>query len=60
MNDWITTISMWNELVRQVLETADSYKVVDGTKESQETRITKNKDDLQKYKSVKDNIKSIW
>ena len=27
-NEWITSNSMWNELIRQVLETAYSYKVI--------------------------------
>ena len=56
VNRWITTNFMQSELVSQVLEIADLDKVIDGTKELQQTRITKGKNDLEKIKAV---IKTI-
>ena len=52
VNHWITTKSMRSELVSQVLEIVDLDKVIDGTKELRQTRITKDKDDLEKIKAV--------
>ena len=56
VNRWITTNFMQSELVSQVLEIADLDKVIDGTKELRQTRITKGKNDLEKIKAV---IKTI-
>ena len=52
VNCWVTTNSMQSELVIQVLEIADSDKVIDGTKGLRQRRITKGKDDLEKIKVV--------
>ena len=46
VNRWITTNSVRSELVSQSLEIGDLDKVIDGTKELRQTRITKDKDDL--------------
>ena len=52
VNRWITTNSVRSELVSQSLEIGDLDKVIDGTKELRQTRITKDKDDLEKIKAV--------
>ena len=52
VNRWITTNSLRSELVSQSLEIGDLDKVIDGTKELRQTRITKDKDDLEKIKAV--------
>ena len=52
VNRCITTNSMRSELVSQVLEIADLDLVIHVTKELRQTRITKDKDDLEKIKDV--------
>ena len=52
VNRWVTTNSMRSELVSQILEIADLDKVIGGTKELRQTRITKDKVDVEKIKAL--------